>query len=71
MKLVSFIQDGQARYGLIQGEAYVAPSAGFLARFPDLKAVLAANALAEQKVQVLLERDGELAEEPFDADEPE
>ena len=46
MKLVSFIQDGQARYGLIQGEAYVAPSAGFLARFPDLKAVLAANARA-------------------------
>lgn len=31
----------------------------------------AALAQAEQKVQVLLERDGELAEEPFDADEPE
>lgn len=52
MKLVSFIQDGQARYGLIQGEAYVAPSAGFLARFPDLKAVLAANALAELQADV-------------------
>lgn len=52
MKLVSFIQDGQARYGLIQGEAYVAPSVGFLARFPDLKAVLAANALAELQADV-------------------
>ena len=52
MKLVSFIKDGQARYGLIQGEAYVAPSAGFLARFPDLKAVLAANALAELQADV-------------------
>ena len=31
----------------------------------------AALAQAEQKVQVLLERDGELAEEPFDADQPE
>ncbi|MDH1055761.1 exodeoxyribonuclease VII small subunit [Aquipseudomonas alcaligenes] len=30
----------------------------------------AALAQAEQKVQVLLERDGELAEAPFDADEP-
>jgi exodeoxyribonuclease VII small subunit len=30
-----------------------------------------ALALAEQKVQVLLERDGELAEEPFDAEQPE
>lgn len=31
----------------------------------------AALAQAEQKVQVLLERDGELAEEPFDAEQPE
>ncbi|CAK9887307.1 MULTISPECIES: exodeoxyribonuclease VII small subunit [Pseudomonas] len=30
-----------------------------------------ALAQAEQKVQVLLERDGELAAEPFDADQPE
>ncbi|MBX8608992.1 exodeoxyribonuclease VII small subunit [Pseudomonas cichorii] len=30
-----------------------------------------ALAQAEQKVQVLLERDGELAEEPFEADQPE
>ncbi|MCF8997719.1 exodeoxyribonuclease VII small subunit, partial [Pseudomonas carnis] len=30
-----------------------------------------ALAQAEQKVQVLLERDGELAEEPFDAEQPE
>jgi exodeoxyribonuclease VII small subunit len=29
------------------------------------------QSLAEQKVQVLLERDGELAEEPFDAEQPE
>ena len=28
-----------------------------------------ALALAEQKVQLLLERDGELAEEPFDAEQ--
>lgn len=52
MKLVSFIQDGQALYGLVQGEAYVAPSAGFLARYPDLKTVLAANALAELQADV-------------------
>ncbi len=52
MKLVSFIQDGQALYGLVQGEAYVAPSADFLARYPDLKAVLAANALAELQADV-------------------
>ena len=52
MKLVSFIQDGQALYGLVQGEAYVAPSAGFLARYPDLKAVLAANALADLQADV-------------------
>ena len=30
-----------------------------------------ALAQAEQKVQVLLEREGELAEEPFEADQPE
>ncbi|PJY95490.1 exodeoxyribonuclease VII small subunit [Pseudomonas donghuensis] len=30
-----------------------------------------ALAQAEQKVQVLLARDGELAAEPFDADQPE
>ncbi|MGF6592818.1 exodeoxyribonuclease VII small subunit [Pseudomonas sp. 2835] len=30
-----------------------------------------ALAHAEQKVQVLLERDGELAAEPFDAEQPE
>lgn len=52
MKLVSFIQDGQALYGLVQGEAYVAPSAAFLARYPDLKAVLAANALADLQADV-------------------
>lgn len=52
MKLVSFIQDGQALYGLVQGEAYVAPSTDFLARFPDLKAVLAANALPELQADV-------------------
>ncbi|MBV5291461.1 MAG: fumarylacetoacetate hydrolase family protein [Curvibacter lanceolatus] len=52
MKLVSFIQDGQALYGLVQGEAYVAPSAGFLDRYPDLKAVLAANALADLQADV-------------------
>jgi len=52
VKLVSFIQDGQALYGLVQGEAYVAPSAGFLDRYPDLKAVLAANALADLQADV-------------------
>ncbi|UVJ43500.1 exodeoxyribonuclease VII small subunit [Pseudomonas sp. LS1212] len=30
-----------------------------------------ALAQAEQKVQVLLERDGELAQEPFDVEQPE
>jgi len=30
-----------------------------------------ALAQAEQKVQILLERDGELAQEPFDAEQPE
>lgn len=57
MKLVSFIQDGQALYGLVQGEAYVAPSADFLARYPDLKAVLAANALPE--LQAALQSGGQ------------
>lgn len=52
MKLVSFVQAGQARYGLLQDAAYVAPSAGFLARFPDLKAVLAAGALDELQADV-------------------
>lgn len=52
MKLVSFVQAGQARYGLLQDAAYVAPSAGFLARFPDLKAVLAAGALGELQADV-------------------
>ena len=30
-----------------------------------------ADLQAEQKVQILLERDGELAQEPFDAEQPE
>ncbi|RUP24929.1 MAG: FAA hydrolase family protein [Curvibacter sp.] len=52
MKLVSFVQEGQARYGLVQDGAYVAPSAGFLARHPDLKAVLQADALGELQADV-------------------
>ncbi|MDD0837687.1 fumarylacetoacetate hydrolase family protein [Curvibacter sp. HBC61] len=52
MKLVSFIQDGQARYGVVQGDAYVSPGADFLARYPDLTAVLAANALPALAAEV-------------------
>ena len=37
----------------------------------EVARLAAALAQAEQKVQVLLERDGELAEAPFDAEQPE
>ena len=47
MKLVSFQLAGQATYGVVQGDQYLQPPADFLSRFPDLTAVLRADALGE------------------------
>ncbi|MDM0117614.1 fumarylacetoacetate hydrolase family protein [Variovorax sp. J22R133] len=47
MKLVSFHHAGKATYGVVQGDHYLQPPADFLSRFPDLAAVLRADALAE------------------------
>jgi len=47
LKLVSFQHAGQATYGVVRGERYVQPPADFLRRFPDLTAVLRADALDE------------------------
>lgn len=47
MKLISFTLDGQATYGLVHGDTYLQPPAGFRARHPDLASVLAAGAQAE------------------------
>ena len=47
MKLTSFLLDGQATYGLVDGDAYLQPPADFRARHPDLASVLAAGAQLE------------------------
>ncbi len=47
MRCVSFEIGGVRRYGLLEGENVSAARPGFAARYPDLRAVLAANALAE------------------------
>lgn len=47
MKLVSFIHGGKARCGLVQGDSYLLPTADFVNRYPDLRAVLAADAVGE------------------------
>lgn len=47
MKLVSFIHDGKAGYGIVQGDSVLLPVADFVTRYPDLRAVLAADAVGE------------------------
>lgn len=47
MKLVSFKHAGQAMYGIVKDDVYLAVPPAFLARFSDLAAVLKADALAE------------------------
>lgn len=46
MRIASFEQDGHATYGVVGTDGHYTPApAEFLARFPDLKAVIAAGAL--------------------------
>ena len=46
MRIASFEQDGHATYGVVGTDGHYTPApADFLARFPDLKAVIAAGAL--------------------------
>lgn len=45
MKILSFQHAGQASYGLVAGESCQVPSPAFRAQFPDLQAVLQAQAL--------------------------
>lgn len=47
MKLASFTVDGRSTYGLLNGNLLREPAATFLARYPDLRAVLAAGKLGE------------------------
>jgi len=47
LKLASFKHDGQATYGVVQADRYLQPPADFLHRYPDLAAVLRANAQRE------------------------
>lgn len=52
MKLVSFTHAGRPGYGLQQGEVVLQPPADFLARYPDLVAVLRGGALDELQAAV-------------------
>ncbi len=47
MKIASFETDGRRTYGVVKGDAIVEASSGFRERHPDLRSVLAADALAE------------------------
>lgn len=47
MKLVSFIHGGKPTCGIVQGDSVLQPSADFLDRYPDLLAVLKADAVGE------------------------
>ena len=47
MKIASFETDRRRTYGVVKGDAIVEASSGFRERHPDLRAVLAADALAE------------------------
>jgi 2-keto-4-pentenoate hydratase/2-oxohepta-3-ene-1,7-dioic acid hydratase in catechol pathway len=53
LKLVSFKHGGKATYGVVQAQGYRQPPAEFLDRYPDLVAVLRADALGalEQAVR--------------------
>lgn len=45
MKLAAFRHDGSTAYGVIQGDQVLVPPPGFVERHPDIKSVLAAQAL--------------------------
>lgn len=47
MRLVSFLTGGQPSYGVAEGDGLREAAASFRSRYPDLRAVLAANAVAE------------------------
>jgi 2-keto-4-pentenoate hydratase/2-oxohepta-3-ene-1,7-dioic acid hydratase in catechol pathway len=47
MKLISFAIDGEARYGVLEGEAVIDLSDRLGARFPNLLSLIEADALAE------------------------
>ncbi|MDR5654809.1 fumarylacetoacetate hydrolase family protein [Ruixingdingia sedimenti] len=47
MRLVSFLTGGQPSYGVAEGNGLREAAAGFRSRYPDLRAVLTANAVAE------------------------
>ena len=47
MKIASFVHAGQPTYGVVQDTRYLLPTPDFLARYPDLVAVLRADALPE------------------------
>lgn len=47
MKILSFEHAGQATYGVLHGADCLVPPAAFLARFPDVRAVLEGSALDE------------------------
>ncbi len=50
MKIASFEIDGRRTYGVVDGDVIVEASSGFREQYPDLRAVLAADALAELAV---------------------
>lgn len=50
MKIASFEIDGRRTYGVVDGDVIVEASIGFREQYPDLRAVLAADALAELAV---------------------
>lgn len=45
MKLASFLKDGRASYGVIEGDVVIDAGEALSERFPDLKSVIAADAL--------------------------
>ncbi|KRW94493.1 fumarylacetoacetate hydrolase family protein [Paracoccus sp. MKU1] len=46
MRLVSFLNDGRPGYGIAEGDSLRPATEAFRARYPDLRAVLAGNAVA-------------------------
>lgn len=47
MQIASFRKDNESTYGVVAGDKVIAVSGSFKARFPDLRAVLAGDALGE------------------------
>lgn len=52
MKLVAYKHNGSATYGVLSGTQIIEPDAGVLARYPDIRAVLDAQALPELSAAV-------------------